>query len=481
MSTTQVDPLQDTITKHLQLQRIARENRITRPLTDLGNAERLIDSYHDVLRFDHTAGKWLLFDGRHWATDNKHYAPFAARRVVRAIYAEAEQADAESERKAIADHAKRSESQRAIKAMLELAKSDPHLSTVTTDYDRDPDILNCSSGIIDLKTGELQPHESAQMCAKIAPVDYDPKLLEQDKNGVPAYVHAAPGFFSFLNEITLSREDLQNYIQCVVGYGLTGHAIEQILCVLVGTGANGKGVLLRVLRAILGDYAQTAPPNLIIDEGNRGGASPEVARLVGARLLEIEETDDGDRLHEAKVKWLTGLDILVARFLHREYFEFFPTFTPLLITNHKPRVVSGSYSIWRRLRVIPFDYTPEVKDKNLFDRLSPELPAVLAWAVDGARQWYAQGLPDSPTVNAASAEYRQSEDALKDFLDEMTTQQGNAQVKASLLYKAYKSFTEDAGDRPMSSRRFSSAMGERGYKTEHTRNGNIYFGIGLRA
>jgi len=457
-STPDIDRL---LAGHFESQSLARRYSVIRNRTDLGNSERLADHFGSVVRYDHAAGRFLLWHGTHWRIDDAGRINHLARLVVRSIYGEAARAEEAAERKALADHAKRSEAAGRIKAMIDLAKSDPLVACTTADFDRDPDVLNTESGIIDLHTGELRPHNAAAMCSKIAPVAYEPDLLKRDADAMPNYVTAAPIFSQFIAEIMLGRRDAVEYLQALFGYGVTGKATEQILAIFTGIGANGKGTLIRTVKHCLGDYAQSAPPQLIIDDSKQGNASPEIARLHAVRMLEIEETDDGDRLHESRVKWLTGGDTLVARHLFREYFEFEPCFTPILVTNHRPRVATGGRAIWRRLRLIPFDFIAEKQDRDLPEKLIGEAPAVLAWIIEGARRWYAQGMPDSETVNTASAGYQSEEDSIGPFLAERTKPAGT--VHRTTLYKSYSAWAEDQGERPMTVKRFNAALRERGY------------------
>lgn len=453
--------IEQLIANHTETLKLARDFSVLRNRTDLGNAERLLDVLGTFIRYDHSAHAWLIWSGKRWAYDESGTINHLAQRVVRSIYEEAAWAEEQSERKALAAHAQRSESASRIRALVDLARNDPSVACRTVDFDRDPDVLNTQSGIVDLRTGEIRPHDPAAMCSKITPVVYEPDLLQRNGDGMPLYVSAAPVFSHFVAQIMKGRRDAVEYLQALFGYGATGRATEQILAIFTGIGANGKGTLIRTVKHCLGDYAQSAPPQLIIDDNRQGAASPEIARLHAVRLLEIEETDDGDKLHESRVKWLTGGDTLVARHLFREYFEFEPCFTPILVTNHRPRVATGGRAIWRRLRLIPFDFIAEKMDRDLSEKLVAEAPAVLAWIVEGSKRWYSAGMPQSETVAAASAAYQSEEDSLGPFLSERTKPAGT--VHRATLYKAYSTWAEEQGERPMTVKRFNAALRERGY------------------
>ncbi|MBD3666906.1 MAG: hypothetical protein HUJ16_03030 [Kangiella sp.] len=463
---------------HREAEELARRYDLpTRPTTDLGNSERLRDQFGDVLRFDHSAGKWRYWDGRRWAIDVTGVTHHLAKIVIRRIHNEARDAVTENERKDLGKWAVKSENASSIKNMLVLAQADPVLATVATDYDTDTDALNVNNGIVDLRTGELHPHSPAAMHSKLAPVDFRPELLQRDADQMPGYVAVGPTWAKFQTEICTGRRDLMRWKQTFYGYAATGHVDAQIIGNAVGKGSNGKSEELRHVGACLGDYFQSAPPSLIIDDGKSGGASPEIARLVGVRLLEIQETRSGDKLHESRIKWLSGGDRLVGRHLYGAYIEFDPTFTALLVTNALPRVTNGGHAVWRRIRVLPYDFvvTDEHKDPELPEKLNNEKEAILAWIIEGAIRWYTSGFPYSETVDAASAAYKADQDAIGPFLHERTTDGGI--VTRSEIYHAYKAWAEQEGEHPMHPRKFHAAMRERGYEEGTYRS---YTGISLR-
>lgn len=465
----------------LTMAEMSRQFAMQRHRTDLGNAERFADRFGRVVKYDNTLKSFRWWTGSRWQIDNGGVARHLAGIVARSIYTEASNSSDQKERSALANWAQQSESKHRLTAMLDLAASIPEISTEAVEYDRHADQLNVLNGIVDLRSGKLSPHFPGGRHSKIAPVEYREDLLERDQDGVPRYVDAAPNFSRFLADITMERRDLMLYLQRLIGYGATGDATAQILAVLYGHGENGKSVLLKITRYVLGDYYQAAPPSLIVDDGKTGGASPEVARLHGVRLCEIEETGDGDKLNESKVKWLTGSDRLVARHLYGDFFEFDPQFTPVLVTNHRPRVKGSGHAIWRRLRLVPFEYQvpAERKDSGLFDKLKEEAPAVLAWIIEGAMAYYRGGMPASETIDSATQEYRRAEDTLAPFLKDRTIATGN--VHRTALYSAYKEWCEAEGEYPMSPRRFNSQLRERGYEEIKDRvYGNLSLERGAR-
>lgn len=473
--------ISQVLRSHLEYQSIARKYRVKRPLTDLGNAERFADNWHALIRYDGTTGQFMLWDGKRWKPDLRNFIQLAAKKTVREIYREAETADREHERKAIADHAKRSEAANRISSMLRLATGVPELAAILDDFDTDPDALNVGNGIVDLRTGELHDHRPDSMHTKLAQADYKPAMLENGADDLPKYYDAAPHFFNFLTDISVGRHDWIEWLQCLVGYAATGYASEQLAAFFVGSGSNGKGTLTELLLQILGEYSTVASPELMVNARTGSGPTPEIAKLKGVRLLSIQETESDARLSEARFKWLTGGDTLTGRYLYGNLIEFAPSFTPILSTNHAPRVTAGGPAVWRRIGLLPFDFEAKGAevDRHLGAKLRDERDAILAWIIDGARKWYSGGMPYSETVEAATAQYKQDEDRLAPFLRECVEGRATDEVKTSEVYRYYLEWSETQGDRAMSKRAFHAAMKERGYTTQHRRIGDCYQDIRL--
>ena len=194
----------------------------------------------------------------------------------------------------------------------------------------------------------------------------------------------------------------------------------------------------------MGDYSMQTPAATLL--ARRGDASNDVARLRGARFVSAVETDAERRLAEGVVKRLTGGDTITARFLFKEFFEFRPTFTIWLGTNHRPRVVGTDHAIWRRLLLVPFEVTvPEDEwDPELGTRLAAEAPGILSWAVEGCQLWLEHGLCPPEKVRAATSRYRAEQDVIGDFLEDCCVIGRTKSVSNKELY-----LPTDAGAPPM--------------------------------
>ena len=302
-------------------------------------------------------------------------------------------------------------------------------------------------------------------CTRLAPIEY----LANAK---------CETWQRFLNEIFAGDQELIAWLQRLGGYCLTGDVREQILPVLWGSGANGKSTLLKALLGICGDYAMQAPASLLIDCGAQHPT--DKASLFGKRLAVAAETGDGDRLDEEKIKALTGGDRISGRKMHQDFWEFDPTHKLLLVTNHRPRIRGTDHGMWRRVRLVPFTVAipDDRQDKHLPDKLRGEQSGILAWLVQGCLDWQRHGLGLPASVQAATAQYRASEDTLNEFLETCCERDPEGLVGASELLDTYKRHT---GDCAMSAKRLAGLLRERGFEPNRNRHGVKWSGLRLVA
>lgn len=422
-------------------------------------AERMARQCKDELRFAHGLG-WLAWDGTRWAFD-KDGKPFRA--AVKVVKQAAAEAEAEQDAN-LADDVRAGEFAAGLRGIVTIAQHLKPLAISSEDLDTDPYLLNCANGTFDLRTMELRPHDPADLITKVTGCGYDPAA-------------AGPVFEKFLTEI-LPVDAVREYVRRFAGYALVGKVIEHILAIFTGTGLNGKSTLIELLLKTFGDYGIMADPDLLVE--HPFGTHPTgQADLQGIRLAVTQETDQGRRLAIATVKRLTGGDKIRARRMRQDFFEFDPSHTVVMVTNHKPRIPGDDPATWRRIRVIPFDRVIENPDPGLPDRLALELPAVLAWAVEGYLDYATGGLSEPGIVTDRTKEYRTSSDAVGRFLAERTMQQQFMWVRTQELYAAWQKWAGDVGEEPGREADFREAIENRGYEREHRRFGNVYAGLGL--
>jgi putative DNA primase/helicase len=459
--------------------------------TDQANAQRIAHSFGGKLIA--CAGRFYSWTGTHWsALDGERAAQVFAMRLSAIVAREAKNARIEAERalkalppevlKAAAEQPKKNalaKQEAAAKAMALMAKADAlegwstkcemastqsaaiallrkTLTIDTSQLDRDPWALNCLSGTIDLRTGELRPHNPTDYITKLAPVEYDPQASYER-------------FAAFVLEIMGDDKPRADFLQRWFGYCATGDVREQKLVCHVGAGANGKGTLLNAIQDVLGDYCGTAPPGLLTAANGSERHPTEIADLFGRRMVTAHENDAGAELREGFVKQATGGDRLKARWMRADFFEFAPTHKLQLLTNHKPQVRGQDFGIWRRILLVPYSLrfgTPQqlterkadrLRDNSLGEALKVERRGILRWIVEGAVQWHLVGLAPPDSVLAAVDDYQRQQDRVGQFLEECCELGAEHWAPFSGLdglYPAYQRWAKDSGCKQLSKPRF---------------------------
>lgn len=435
-------------------------------LDDTGNAQRLHDAFGDGLRYSYVDKKWLYYKDGKWNYDNIGYHRAVADASVELIERERPKyEDDDNALKAFEKHLKRS---RSFSGKTNMLREAEHYKPVLPSMlDRKKHCLNCKNGVIDLKSGKLSPHCREDFFTRITKCAYNP---DSD---------ATPLWDNFLNDIFGGDRDLIRYVQKAVGYSLTGSTAEQCAFFLYGTGRNGKSTFLEIVRCILGDYATNIQPQTIMVKPNSGNAAnSDIARLKGARLVTSVEPNEGMRIDEGLLKQLTGDDVVTARKLFGDEFEFKPEFKLWMATNHKPIIRGTDTGIWRRIHLIPFTVQiPENKvDRHLKFKLAKELDGIFRWAIEGCRLWQSEGLTMPKAVLDAVKEYRHEMDVISAFLDACCHEGG--EVKASALYAVYARWADENNEYKMSNTKFGAEMAKRCEKSK-TMKGIFYKGISL--
>lgn len=347
-------------------------------------------------------------------------------------------------------------------------RSVPSVHVSADAFDARPDLLSFANGTVDLRTGALRPHSKADMLTYGLEIDYVADA-------------ACPRWERFLQEIFPDHRELASYMQRLTGYGLTGHVSEQCFAVLWGKGANGKSVFTDTLTAVFRTISKTTPFGTFEDKAS-GGIPNDVAALRGARLVMASEGEAGKPMSEAVLKRVTGKDMIAARFLRQEFFEFKPSFLLLLATNHKPKFRGQDEGLWRRVKMIPFArwFSPAERDHKLDVKLLAEAEGIAAWAVRGAVAWFANGLQDPAVITAAGREYRETSDALAGFYPGVLEPAEGAVMNGTDAFNAYLDWCE-AENLPTKERwtrrTFYDSCEERGLTRKKTSTGIALVGI----
>jgi putative DNA primase/helicase len=424
------------------------------PFTETGNAWRLWHLFRKDLRYASDRGVWLVWNGHVWSPGD--YGG-VVRRMQRACVSIRHQAarikDPEARQEAWL-WAERSESRYTIESSVSLARwlPDIEIRQFSSVFDRDPLAVNAANGVVDLRTGELRPHRRNDYLTKILNVAYDPDAT-------------CPEFVKFLWR-TFPQPGLIDYVQRLFGLCLTGLTSSQLWWMAYGATASGKSTLIKILHGLLGPYAYALPQNYFL--ASRNGTDFVTGNLPGVRFASAIETNEGKLLDVAKIKMLTGEDIVNGELKYQQHFQFLPQCKLMLATNHRPRIPDTDESIWRRVQVIPFDFqVPErQREERLAERLlQTEGAGILSWAVEGCRQYLSCGLTKPPAIKAAVADYRDAEDIVANFVADRFDKEPGARIGRRETFGLFKSWADENGIRFISQKKLAGEMQRLGFGT----------------
>jgi putative DNA primase/helicase len=436
----------------------AANDEISPEFTDDSIALRFAEEYDGSHRYVAALGKWFLWDGLRWKTDDTLAARNNARLICRRA---ATQCNSPRTAKNIA-------SSKTVSGVERLAQADRRLAATVDQWDADPSLLNTPAGIVDLRSGELRKHDRLAYMTKITGVAPDDSC-------------PTPNWRAFLNRVTGNKQELVEYLQRMAGYTLTGLTSEHAMFFIYGLGANGKTTFLNALIKAAGDYHKTAPIETFT-ASNHDRHPTDLAALRGARLVTAVETEEGRRWAESRIKTLTGGDKISARFMRQDFFEYTPQFKLIIAGNHKPGLRSVDEAIRRRFNLIPFDVTipPEERDENLPGKLDAELPGILDWMIAGCTDWLERGLAPPQIVTEATDAYLESEDAIAAWIEECGERDPQHWERASDLFASWTAWATKAGEYVGSQRRFAQNTETRGLSLQRRMNGRGYLGLRLK-
>lgn len=398
-------------------------------MTDMQVANCFSTACVDLLRFFPERKKWLVYDQKCWNADAPGGAFPLFKDILALLNKKINEIEDEDKRIGFLSQTIKLESHKRQETILSAAKVIPDIIIASSQLDQDPMLLNCLNGTLDLTTGKMQPHKASDFITKLVSISHSADA-------------ECPEFLRFLDRIMGGNQALISYLQRFIGYCLTGDNSEQVLVFFYGTGANGKSTLTNIIELLLSDYARTAGSSLLMNRDNNA-ASNDLASLHGARLVKVSEFDEDERLAEATIKSLTGGDRICCRFLFGEFFEYIPQYKILLLGNHKPNIRGRDHGIWRRIHIVPFNITvpDNERDPKLTEKLTAELPGILAWAVKGCLEWQKIGLCPPNEVKEEGKAYRQSQDIFKQWIDDCCIEGDEHCTSASDLYQSFINYS----------------------------------------
>jgi len=445
------------------------EDNADYPRNDIGITRLFYDLHNGVIRYVIESKTWYYYDGRKWLKKSGMFRAMELCKCFTQAYSEYAAIHHVGDEKFL-KYAAGLTSRRNREGILSDARSIAPVSL--SDFDRDKYLLNLQNGTLNLKNFALQSHSPADMITKMAPVKFDPKA------------HCAR-WERFIGEVMCGDAATAVFLQKALGYSLTGDTSFDCFFVLYGAKSrNGKSTLMETVAHLLGEYACTSSPQTFSRRSGDGASpTPDIARLQGARLVNMPEPEKGMELNASLMKQLTGGDTLVGRYLNENPFEF-PMESKIFIgTNHLPRVSDDTVFASGRVKIIPFErhFTAQEQDKGLkqFFGRRENKSAILNWLIMGWRLIQEVGLAAPPRVDEAVAAYRAEADIIGVFLAEYTGAEDGGRLSTSLLYSHYSIWAKDNGYRPLSNRPFVTDLRRRFEIKHDCRKGNVIIGLAL--
>ena len=405
---------------------------------EIGMGNMFADFFKPIARYNSERGIWYVYDGTVWQPDTENLkVAELAKLLADKLYVFALTITEEDARKRFIDRVRKLQLRKHRETMLKDAKSVFPLSMRS--FDQDIYLFNCKNGTLDLRTMEFREHRPEDYLTKVSPVNYDPKA-------------DCPRWHTFMDEIMQGDKARADYLQKAIGYALTGDTKMECLFILYGpTSRNGKGTTMESILRIMGEYGKNADPTMLQAKFNAqsNGPTEEIARLAGARFVNISEPAKKLTIDAALTKRLTGNDTITARYLHENSFEFRPNFKIFINTNHRPNITDLTLFDSGRIKIIPFDrhFDEKEQDKDLKTTFAkPEnMSGILNWMLEGYKMFRSQGLEMPDSVINATDDYRKASDKIAQFCEACLVSKPGAMLRSKSVYNRYKQWSEANG------------------------------------
>ncbi len=462
----------------------------------IGDAQLFRELFRGKFLYDHSASKWYQWQGHFWREDKIEAASSSVQSVnilyeqeLSKISASANSARAAGQQdgkfemleKMIRGRLTALRTRSRVADILALARQGVHgLATSGSEWDKNPLLLPCLNGVLNLETGEFREGRPDDLVLTHCDADW------KGEN------EPCPVFERFMTEIMDNDTDLVAFLQRLLGYCLSGLVAELIFPIFYGeSGRNGKTTLLEVLHHVLGDLSGSVPAETILSSDrdfSGGGARPDLLLLRGKRLTWCSETGRGRTLDVAKVKLMSGGDSITCRALYGSMTTFQQTSKNILLTNHIPKIDATDAAIWHRIILVPFLLSfvdaprrPNERKRNqhLLSRLKEESPGILSWLYRGFKQWKEQGLNPPGKVRMATDGLRRENSTVDQFIESQCLVMDGVRVKANSIFEAYQKFCESEAITAESQNGFFRYLKTK-FESERKRDSRWYLGIGLK-
>ncbi|MBP3805411.1 MAG: nucleoside triphosphatase [Oribacterium sp.] len=433
----------------------------------IGNSRMFVDFYRRIILVNDTRGCWYIYDGRVWRPDNHNLrVSEMAKDFHDQLLMFANTITSEDTRNRFLKRVDLLDQKKFRDIMIKDAGNDTDIAVMMSAFDRDKFLFNCHNGTIDLRTLEFRPHSPSDYLTKVTEVDYDPSAT-------------CPRWDSFMDEVFEGDKERIKYLQKAIGYAMSGDTRLECMFILYGpTSRNGKGTTMETVLRILGEYGRTAKPDMLSKKAfaDSSGPSEDVARLNGARMVNVSEPEKSMVIDASLTKQMTGNNTLTARYLRENSFEFKPQFKLFIDTNHLPQISDMTLFESDRIRIIPFNRHFKAEERDIDLKLffaQPEnLSGILNWCLEGFRLYQEEGLKMPGSVENATIEYRKLSDRLMMFTAQCIKKEVGQELRAQAVYTRYKEWCADNGYKYENASNFRKKMETAGFVYQRRRPWN---------
>jgi putative DNA primase/helicase len=314
-------------------------------------------------------------------------------------------------------------------------------------------------------------HRKSDYITALVPVIYDESAR-------------APFFYSWIQKM-MPDPEARRTLQQYSGISILGVPLQRFMF-HYGEGANGKSVYLEMLMRLLGkSFAVGLPTESIIGQGERsaGGASPDLIRLFGKRMVRVLELPEGKPLQSELIKKLTGSEEIPVRTLFKGFIDFMPRAKPHMSGNGLPKISDTSNGIWRRMLLLKWPVQIAEKDmrdpEELVGEMLKDAPGILNWLCEGVLDFLQNGLYVAPSVAAATADYRREMDIVMQFAEDCLERIDGSKVQARAMYEAFLEWCRANSKSPVLETKFGRDM-KRHFERDDSKRLRFYLHVKLR-
>ena len=415
---------------------------------DTGNAERLLDLVRDKYFYVHEEKCFYVWSGTVWECD---YSGLLNQDTVRMTEQMAKKARDTGD-VALAKWTRATRSEAKGNACRSSMRTMRGVTKRAGEFNPDRHLLNVRNGVLDLKTGQLAPHDPSYLMTRMFGASFRENAL-------------CPRFEKFMEDV-LPDPVMRDYVKRALGYTLLGDADRRAMFLIYGPSGTGKSTLMEIMRALFGDYGVTAPSGTFRSR-REATLTNDLHGLRGKRFVTTSETAESATFDEDLLKRLTGRDRVQSRELYQANQEWTPECSLWLATNHPPRFNSDDDAIWRRAKLIPFTTqftgTAEIPDmaRSIID--GGEADGILNWLLEGLQDFLANGLGEPEAVQEAAEEQRHQSDSVMRFLDDkladgILVESPDETIRSSELFMMYQEYARTFSEKPLGVRRFVNRL-----------------------